>query len=287
MIKFGPSGNSIRFYEEGGKSTTDSAKWVADNGLDYFEYSFGRGVKMGESKAKEIKEAFEREKVGISVHAPYFINLANPDELKAKNSYNYILESAYMCRLMGGNRIIYHPASGGKELREVAFSRALDRHKILADLIYENGLQNLYFCPETMGKLNQIGTIEEIVEFCKLEDFYIPTVDFGHINAREQGSLKEKADYKIRLEYMLEHLGMEKMKNFHVHFSKIQYTSKGELKHLTFTDEIFGPEFEPLAEALIELNLEPIIICESDGTQADDAMYMKKAYNRIKSKLNW
>lgn len=284
MIKFGPSGNSVRFYEEGGKSTTDAAKWVADNGLDYFEYSFSRGVNMGEAKALEIKKAFESENVGISVHAPYYINLANPDDVKAQNSFNYILTSAYMCQKMGGNRIIFHPASVGKESREVAVSRTIDRFKILSDLIYESHLENLYFCPETMGKLNQIGTIEEVVEFCKIEDFYLPTIDFGHINAREQGSLKEKADYKIRLEYMLEHLGMEKMKHFHVHFSKIQYTAKGELKHLTFTDDIFGPDFEPLAEALIELDLEPIIICESDGTQADDAIYMKKAYNKILAK---
>ena len=75
------------------------------------------------------------------------------------------------------------------------------------------------------------------------------------------------------------------MKNFHVHFSKIQYTKKGELRHLTFTDDIFGPEFEPLAEALIKLDLEPIVICESAGTQADDAMYMKRAYNRILNKM--
>lgn len=284
MIKFGPSGNSIRFYEEGYKTTTESAKWVKDNGLDYFEYSFGRGVIMGEAKAEEIKSAFESEGVGISVHAPYYVNLANPDDEKAKNSFNYILNSAYMCRKMGGNRIIFHPASVGKEHREIALSRTIDRFKILADLIYESGFENLYFCPETMGKLNQIGTIEEVTEFCKLEDFFIPTVDFGHVNAREQGSLKEKADFKNRLEYMIENLGYEKMKHFHVHFSKIQYTAKGELKHLTFTDDIYGPEFEPLAEALIDLNLEPIIICESDGTQADDAMYMKRAYNRILSK---
>ncbi len=285
MIKFGPSGNSERFYEEGYKTTTEAARWVKENGLDCFEYSFGRGVNIGLQKAEEIKNAFFEEEVEITVHAPYFINLANPDPVKAQNSFNYILDSAYACRKMGGNRIIFHPASVGKETREASFSRTVDRFKVLADLIYENGYDDLYFCPETMGKLNQIGTIEEITEFCKIEPFFIPTVDFGHINAREQGSLKEVDDYLTRLDYMINALGMEKMKNFHVHFSKIQYTKKGELRHLTFTDDIFGPEFEPLAEALIKFDLEPIVICESAGTQADDAMYMKRAYNRILNKL--
>ncbi len=285
MIKFGPSGNSERFYEEGYKTTTEAARWVKENGLDCFEYSFGRGVNIGLQKAEEIKNAFLEEEVEITVHAPYFINLANPDPIKAQNSFNYILDSAYACRKMGGNRIIFHPASVGKDTREVSVSRTVDRFKVLADLIYENGYDDLYFCPETMGKLNQIGTIEEITEFCKIEPFFIPTVDFGHINAREQGSLKEVDDYLTRLDYMINALGMEKMKNFHVHFSKIQYTKKGELRHLTFTDDIFGPEFEPLAEALIKLDLEPMVICESAGTQADDAMYMKRAYNRILSKM--
>lgn len=284
MIKFGPSGNSTRFYEEGYSTTTESAKWVKENGLDVFEYSFGRGVNMGLSKAEEIRNAFLQEDVEITVHAPYFINLANPDPLKAQNSFNYALDSAFMCQKMGGQRVIFHPASVGKESREVSFSRSLDRFKILADLIYESGLESMLFCPETMGKINQIGTIEEVTEYCKLESFYIPTVDFGHVNAREQGSLKETSDYVRRLEYMIENLGMEKMKNFHVHFSKIQYTAKGELRHLTFSDDVFGPEFEPLAEALVKLNLEPIIICESSGTQCDDAMYMKRAYNRILNK---
>lgn len=284
MIKFGPSGNSIRFYEEGYKSTEQTACWLKENDLDCFEYSFGRGVNMSELKAESIKNAFLSEQIEISVHAPYYVNLANPDPEKTVNSFNYILDSAYMLKKMGGEKLVFHPASVGKETREVAFERTLDRMKQLAELIYENRLNDLKFCPETMGKLNQIGTIEEITEFCMLEDFFVPTVDFGHVNAREQGSLKDKKDYLCRLEYMIEKLGFEKMKHFHAHFSKIQYSAKGEIKHLTFKDYLYGPEFEPLAEALLDLGLEPTIICESDGTQADDASYMKRAYFRAKNK---
>ena len=129
-----------------------------------------------------------------------------------------------------------------------------------------------------MGKLAQIGTVEEITKFCKLDKIFYPCVDFGHVNAREQGSLKTTADFKSRLEYLIGELGMEKMKHFHVHFSKIQYSVKGEIRHLTFEDNQYGPEFEPLAEALKELDLEPVIICESAGTQAEDALAMKRIY---------
>ncbi len=278
MIKFGPSGNSESFLLEKHKGTEEAAKWCYDRGLDYYEYSFGRGVNISYEKAKLIGEAFKSYDVGLSVHAPYFINLATPEEEKAENSYRYILQSAEMMRVMQGDRVIFHPAAQGKATRIEAVNKTLDRIKILRDKIYELGLDDMKFCPETMGKLGQIGTIEEVVEFCKVDKVFIPTVDFGHVNARENGSLKTVLDYKSRLEYMIEQLGYEKMKNFHVHFSKIQYSAKGEIRHLTFEDSEYGPEFEPLAEALKMLDLEPVVICESAGTQAEDAMEMKSFY---------
>lgn len=278
MIKFGPSGNSQSFIDEKHKGTEEAAKWCFERNLDYYEYSFGRGVNISPEKAKIIGDAFKKYDIGLSVHAPYFINLATTEEDKAENSYGYILKSAEMMRIMQGNRVIFHPASQGKMARSEAVAKTLDRMKILRDRIYQNGYEDMLFCPETMGKLGQIGTIEEIAQFCKVDKCFIPTIDFGHVNARENGTLNTVKDYKDRLEYMIGEIGFEKMKHFHVHFSKIQYSAKGEIRHLTFEDEVYGPNFEPLAIALKELNLEPVIICESAGTQAEDAMQMKSTY---------
>lgn len=278
MIKFGPSGNSQSFIDEKHKGTEEAAKWCFDRNLDYYEYSFGRGVNISPEKAKTIGDAFKNYNIGLSVHAPYFINFATTEEDKAENSYGYVLKSAEMMKIMQGNRVIFHPASQGKATREEAVAKTLDRIKVLRDRIYLNGYEDMLFCPETMGKLGQIGTIEEIVEFCKVDKCFVPTVDFGHVNARENGSLNTVKDYKDRLEYMIGELGFEKMKNFHVHFSKIQYSAKGEIRHLTFVDDVYGPNFEPLAIALKDLKLEPVVICESAGTQAEDAMQMKAIY---------
>ncbi len=278
MIKFGPSGNCESFYAEGYEKTEEAPVFLKERGLDCFEYSFGRGVRMTEEKAKSIRLAFDKEGLEISVHAPYFINFANPDDEMAAKSYGYVLDSAKLCRLMGGKRIVFHPAAQGKASRFEAVDLTCERLKILRDYIYMNGLQDLIFCPETMGKLAQIGTVEEVTEFCLIDPVFTPCVDFGHINAREQGSLKSVMDYKERLSYMIDKLGFERMKHFHVHFSKIMYSAKGEIKHLTFADEVYGPEFEPLAIALKDLALEPYIVSESAGTQAEDAQYMKKVY---------
>ena len=278
MIKFGPSGNSESFYAAGYSRTEQSAAFVRERGLDCFEYSFGRGVRMTEAKARSIGAAFEAQGVEISVHAPYYINFANPSEESAESSYGYVLDSGRVLAQMGGRRCVFHPATQGKLSREEAVALTEERLKVLCERIYAAGLENLLFCPETMGKIAQIGTLEEIVRFCRIDKVFLPAVDFGHLNAREQGSLRTEEDYLSRLEYMIAELGYERVKHFHVHFSKIQYGGKGEIRHLTFEDTQYGPEFAPLASALVKLKLEPYIVSESAGTQAEDALAMKRMY---------
>ncbi len=282
MIKFGPSGNSEAFYNAGKKTSEQSAVWVKEMGLDCFEYSFGRGVSITDQRATEIGEAFKLQGIEISVHAPYYINFANPDENMIKNSNRYLLDSMLKGKLMGAKRVVFHPASQGKMDRETAVSLTKSRIKDFVSLVKDTDVLGVNIYPETMGKLGQIGTVEEIADFCTLDDMLIPTIDFGHVNAREGGSLKTEEDYYKILKYMIEVLGKEKMQNFHVHFSKIEYGQKGEIKHLTFLDEVFGPDYMPFIRVIKDLNLTPYIVSESNGTQDVDALALKKAYYAIK-----
>ena len=281
-LLFGPAGNSDCFYADGHKGTIEAPKWLKEKNLDLFEYSFGRGYMMKTDVAQKLGEEFAKYGIGLSLHAPYFINFANPDDEMAEKSYNYVISSAIASRAMQAKRIVFHPAAQGKMTRDDAVNLTLKRLDNLRDLLYARGYEDLIFCPETMGKLGQIGTIEEVVKFCKLDDIYVPCVDFGHVNARENGTLNTVNDYKDRLSFMIDELGYEKMQKLHIHFSKIEYTKKGEVKHLTFEDDIYGPNFEPLAIALKDLKLEPFIVCESAGTQAEDALYMKNCYFNVK-----
>ena len=281
MIKFGPSGNCNRFYDEGHTSSLDAPKWLADQGLTAYEYSFGRGINISGEKANAIGELGKQFGVEISVHAPYYINFANPLDEMAEKSYNYVLNSCKKVREFYGKRVIFHPATVGKMTRKDAVELTLQRMKILSKLIVDNKMDDCIFCPETMGKINQIGDVEEVTEFCKVADFFIPTIDFGHINARTYGSLKTEQDFENIIVYLLNNLGAERTSAMHIHFSKIEYSAGGEVKHLTFEDTLFGPEFEPLAKVLKKYKLEPVVICESNGTQADDALYMKCIYESL------
>ncbi len=281
MIKFGPSGNSRRFYDEGHSSTTEAPKYCGEAGLFAYEYSFGRGINISDVKANEIGRLAQQYGVSVSVHAPYYINFANPDDAMAEKSYAYVLNSALKAKQFLGDRIVFHPSTVGKMTRQDAVLLTKKRIAILAEKIREQGLDNLWLCPETMGKINQIGDVEEVTEFCKIADFFLPTIDFGHINARTQGSLKTEEDYEKLILHVIDNLGMERAKKMHVHFSKIQYSNGGEVQHLTFADTVYGPEFLPLAKILVKYKLEPTIICESNGTQFDDALEMKRIYESV------
>lgn len=281
MIKFGPSGNSTRFYQEGYKSTVDAPQWIANQGLNVYEYSFGRGINISDAKANEIAQKAAQYGVEMTVHAPYYINFANPSDEMAEKSYQYVLNSALKARQFGGKRVVFHPATVGKLSREEAVALTMRRFEILAGLIVKNNLDDMIFCPETMGKINQIGTVEEVTQFCKVADFFLPTVDFGHINARTQGSLVSEEDYEKLVTHVIDNLGFDRASKMHVHFSKIQYSVGGEVKHLTFADNVYGPDFHPLAKVFKKFNMQPVVICESDGTQTDDAIEMKRIYESI------
>ncbi|MBR2967238.1 MAG: TIM barrel protein [Clostridia bacterium] len=277
MLRIGPSGNSLSFYNEGNKHTYQAAAWLNARGLNAFEYSFGRGVSMSDGTAEKIKQEFEKYDIEISAHAPYYTNFANPSDEMIEKSIMYITQSIQAVKKMGGSRVVFHPASCGKATREEAVARAKRNIAIMMDRLEGD----FVLAAETMGKLAQIGTAEEIIDFCTIDERLVPCFDFGHINSYTKGGLKTKDDYRRIIDLSINKLGIEQTKNMHVHFSKIMYGASGEIKHLTFEDQKYGPEYLPLAEIIDEYGLTPFVVCESDGTMAEDAIIMKNCHKSV------
>lgn len=276
--KFGPAGTGDDFKAKGFKSSLQVPKYLVDIGLDHFEYQCGRGVNIGLDKAEELGKIAKENGISISLHAPYYISMSSVEEEKRFNSVNYILASARAVKAMGGDRIIVHTGSCGKISREEALRLAIDTMKLSQKALDDEGLSDIHICPETMGKVNQLGTLYEVLELCKIDERIIPCIDFGHLNARDLGVLKDVNDFeKIFLE-IRNQLGSDRFKNFHSHFSKIEYTTGGEKRHLTFEDMVYGPDYEPVMELVSKYGLSPTFVCESAGTQAEDAKQMKDYY---------
>mgnify|MGYP004503184291 CR=1 FL=1 len=280
--KFGPAGTAESFKQMGYKKTIQLGEYLEKFGLNHFEYQCGQGVRIGEESARAFGKMLAEKNISVSIHAPYFISLSSVEEEKRDNSINYILESARAADYMGADRIVIHSGSCSKITREEALELAKATMKKAREALVAEGLGHIHCCPETMGKINQLGDLNEVMELCRIDDTFIPTIDFGHLNARTLGSIKGKSDYAAILDTIENKLGHDRLNCFHSHFSKIEYTEKGgEKKHLTFADEIYGPQYEPLMELIYERSLSPTFICESAGTQTEDAQTMKLYYESL------
>ena len=276
--KFGPAGTGDNFKALGFKTSLQVPQYLVNIGLDHFEYQCGRGVNIGIDKAIELGSLAREKGITLSLHAPYYISMSSVEEEKRLNSINYIMASARAVNAMGGDRIIVHTGSCGKISREEALTLAKDRMALAQKALDDEGLSNIHICPETMGKVNQLGTLHEVLELCKIDERIIPCIDFGHLNARDLGIIRGKDDFESIILEIKNQLGEYRFKNFHSHFSKIEYTTGGEKRHLTFEDTVYGPDFEPLMELVYKYGLSPTFVCESAGTQAEDAKAMKDYY---------
>ncbi len=274
---FGPGGNSESFYALKHKSTLEAPAWVKSIGLDAYEYEAGNGLRTSEGTLRAIGEAAREAGISMSFHTPYFISLSGVEIEKRLKSIDYIKESLWAAELLGAHTIVIHTGSAAKISREEAMALCADTLLRTLDEIPDTKVK---LGLETMGKINQLGTLEEVITLCKLSPKLVPVVDFGHMHARELGTRFSSADsYRYVFERIGEELGEDTAKYLHCHFSRIEHTKSGEKKHLCFSDEApFGPDYMPLMEVIARYGYAPSIISESAGEQSEDALAMKKYY---------
>lgn len=277
--KFGPAGNSDSFSKVY-KSSLDAPRWIADMGLDCYEYQCGKGVNVGEETARKLGERAKEAGIALSLHAPYFINLANPDPDSLQKTIGYITSACLAASWMGAGRVIVHSGALMKRTRQEAQEIAkLSLPQVIA-ACDEQGFGHITLCPETMGKINQLGDLDEVLELCTLDERLVPCIDFGHLYARSLGADDGPEAFRRMLDRVEEILGAERASVFHSHFSHIQFTPNGGEKcHRTFDDDDgYGPHWAPLAAEVARRGWSPTFICESAGTQGEDARNMKQIY---------
>ena len=225
-----------------------------------------------------------KEVAGLQLYGVY----QEPNEIEREPAYICVLSRASLRRCkqvyarLAANPMIrsyltlYRPFLQNNRLSVFDGYESLGR-------VDEAGFADMTLCPETMGKVNQLGTLDEVLTLCGVDSRITPCIDFGHLNARTLGGIQTKADYAAILDRMAEVLGDDRARQFHVHFSRIEYSAGGEKRHWTFADTQFGPEPQPLMELLAERQLTPVVICESAGTQAEDACAMQQMYRAARN----
>lgn len=278
MVLFGPSGTCDEVAKQK-LNKQQHAEYLVNVGLGAFEYPFTFGVNINAKSAEEIKSYFAGNNIKLSVHAPYYINFASADDLQIEKSNKYLLDSVLKAKEIGADRVVFHPGALTKQTREVALQNCIKNLANFVKLLDENNITDIYICPETMGKHGQIGTYEEVAQMCEIDYRIIPTLDFGHINAFTLGGLTTVEDYDKIFDLYINKLGKTEIQ---IHFSRIEFTPKGEKRHLIFGDESeFGPDYKQMLESIKKYDANFRIICESAGTQTKDSVTMKEYFKKV------
>lgn len=275
MVIFGPSG-SCNEVSSNKMKRNEQAEFLKGLELEAYEYPFTYGVNMADSTREEIIKEFSDFK--MSVHAPYYINFASNDEEKIQKTFGYLMDSILKAKEIGADRVIFHPGSLTGQTREVALENTLNNLIRFVKLMDQKGIKDVYICPETMGKHGQVGTWEEVAKMCEIDERIIPCIDFGHINAFTLGELNTIDKFDEILRKFIVELGK---KEIHIHFSRIEFTAKGEKKHLTLDEESeFGPDYKLMIDALRPYDANFRVVSESQGTQSRDANKMLNYYKK-------
>ncbi len=278
-IRFGPAGKPIDFKGD----VVGIPAYLKSMGLDAFEYQAVRGVKISEEKAKRLGEEARNNDVLLSLHAPYYINFSSTSRETIEKSVNHLVNAGRAAKWMGAYIVVFHPGYYGDSIPAEALRRAIEAVKRVREILDQEGARDVWLGPETMGKRSQLGTVDEIIELCSKVERTKPVVDWAHIHARSRGADVADKDYVVKLVDRIEReLGSEAVKPLHMHFTRVEYSDRGEVRHHELSKTDYGPEFKHVIEGLLEVGVDGVIICESPLLDKD-AVVMKKMYEELRS----
>lgn len=292
QIKFGVAGFPINFFSsQYGKKRENIFSWIQEIGLDAIELQCTYGIKMKEEQATLYRKLAKEHGLILTMHAPYYISLASNNSEVVERSKAEIKKAFELAKILGVKRIIFHPGAGyGKTIedRKKGLQRLIAALNSIRD---DLDTKNIKIYPEIGGKINQLGSLDEIIEICKNVDYARPCIDLAHLHARELGSMTSKNKIVNVLKKIEIELGRDILEETHFHVYPVDYTDKGEKVHKAFgenkdnsqlslfeTDDEYMPKAKDYINAIKEMNLKPVTICEAHNTQDIGAKLMKDLY---------
>jgi len=269
-IRLGPSGIPISSENN---SSIDGVKRVAELKLSAMEISFTHGIHMSLETAKELGRVAKDLDVELSIHVPYFVNLASLDKKIIEASKKRITDSLERGVAMNAVIVAAHAGYYGKDKKK-SIEMIYEACKEIIELIEKNGW-NIEFGLETMGKQASFGTLEEIIVLCRKLKHLVPYLDPAHIYARNGGQINYKD--------MLDKLEILKLKKIHSHFSGIKYTLAGigrgnERNHVPMNEA--EPDFKEFAKEILKRKIDITIISESPILEID-SLTMKEIFEKL------
>ena len=260
---------------------------LREENLDAFEYQavrWGPKPQMQQEHAENLGAEARKNDVRLSLHGSYYVNLCGKKEV-VEASKKRLIACATAANWMGAYVVVFHTGFYGRLEKNYAFRTCVDALKDIVATMRGLGIRNVKLGPETMGKVSQVGSLDEILTICEEVEQTQLVIDWGHLHARHQGRFRKTADLRAAAETVERRLGTEAARTIHCHFSKIEFTDKGERRHHVLDEARYGPDFEMLAEVMVEFKMRPVIICETPLLDVD-AMKMRDTYLKIVERQN-
>jgi deoxyribonuclease-4 len=264
-----------------GASTADTPRLLREEGLDAFEY---QGVRWGEKPqikqqdAMRLGEEARKNDVRLSMHGSYYINLSGKRDV-VEASKRRLIAAATAADWMGAYVMVFHTGFYGKFEKDYALKTCISALQEVSAEMKAQGLK-VKLGPETMGRKFQVGSIDEIIAINQQVENTHLVVDWGHLHALHQGAFKTADDMRKVAIKIEEQLGTQTLRSMHCHFSKIEFTAQGEKRHHTLDEAAYGPEFNLLAEVILDFGMHPTMICESPILDVD-ARKMKETLEKV------
>jgi len=252
----------------------EGIKQVNSLGLEAMELEFVHSVFIKKDNAEKVNETAEKQKVVLTAHASYYINLNSTEKQKIGASKSRIIQAAKIAYLCGGYSVCFHPGYYMKSTNEQAYEMFRKEIKYVMNSLKDENIK-IWVRPETTGKVSQIGSFEECLKISKDVEGVLPCIDFAHLHARTNGKNNTKEEFHEILTKYEKALGKKALENMHIHMSGINYGEKGEKNHLVLKDSDMN--YKDLMKTLKEFKCKGVIICESPNLEKD-ALLMKKAY---------
>lgn len=243
-------------------------------GLDGLELEFVHGVRISDKSREDVSKAIKQEGKIITAHAPFYVNLNAREEDKVEASVQRIIETAMVTNELGGYSITFHAGFYLNQDAEMVYGKIREQIKTITDSLNKVG-NKIWIRPETTGKATQWGDLDEIIRMSKEFETVLPCVDFSHIHARYNGFWNTYDEFASIFEKIGNELGQSALDNFHAHIAGIEYSIKGEKKHLNLEESDFN--YKDLIKAFKDFDVKGVIVCESPNIE-DDAKLLKDYY---------
>jgi deoxyribonuclease-4 len=279
--RFGPAGVPPLFRILGAQ-LSDVPRLLREEGLDAFEYQavrWGQKPQMKQEDAESLGFQARKSDVLLSLHGSYYVNLCGKKEV-VEASKRRLVACATAAQWMGAYVVVFHMGFYGRVEKSYAFRTCVNALKDIIATMRSLGIQNVKLGPETMGRVFQVGSLDEILTICEEVEQTQLAIDWSHLHARHQGRFRKVDDFRAVVEEVERRLGAEAARNMHCHFSKIEYTDKGERRHHVLDAARYGPDFEMLAEVIAEFNMRPVVICETPLLDVD-AVKMRETLSEV------